>query len=99
MYLAHFCHCVSMLVLVYRGLLRAHREDTNALEAPNVLIKVLCIRSDFMPGCNRCFEDVLSRAVLEVCAVRNIDRSTVSVERLIDLWVFEVVVFELDMSV
>ena len=52
-----------------------------------------------MACCDRCLQYVLGRTVLEVCAVGDVDWSAVSVERLIDLWVLEVVVFELYRSV
>jgi hypothetical protein len=78
---------------------RTYGEDTNALETPDILVEILCIRSDFMPCCDRCLQHVLGRAVLEVCAVGDVDGSTVSVEGLIDRWVFEVVILELCRSV
>jgi hypothetical protein len=82
-----------------RVCLRTYGEDTNTLETSDVLVEILCIGSDFMPCCDRCLQDILCWAVLEVCAVGNIDWSAVSVERLIDLRVFEVVVLELYQSV
>jgi hypothetical protein len=75
--------------------LGTYREDTNTLETPDVLVEILCIRSDFMPCRNRCLQYVLGGTVLEVCAIGDIDRSAVSMERLVDLRVFEVVVLEL----
>jgi hypothetical protein len=95
MYLAHFCELVRMLIVSARECLRTYGEDTNTLETPDVLVEILCIGSDFMACCDRCLQYIFGRAVLEICAVGNIDWTTVSVERLIDLRVFEVVVFEL----
>jgi hypothetical protein len=99
MYLAHFCEVVRKLMKSAGEGLRTYGEDTNTLETPDVLVEILCIRSDFMPCCDRCLQYIFGRAVLEVCAVGNIDWSTVSVERLVDFRVFEVVVFELYQSV
>ena len=79
--------------------MRTYGEDTNTLETSDVLVEILCIRSDFMACCDRCLQYVLGRTVLEVCAVGDVDWSAVSVERLIDLWVLEVVVFELGLSI
>lgn len=95
MYLAHFCGLVRKLIDSARVCLGTYREDTNTLETPDVLVEILCIRSDFMPCRNRCLQYVLGGTVLEVCAIGDIDRSAVSMERLVDLRVFEVVVLEL----
>jgi hypothetical protein len=99
MYFAHFYYLVSRLKFLVKEVLRAYGEDTNTLETPDVLVEILRIGSDFMPCCNRCLQYILCRTVLEVCAVGNIDWSTVPVKRLINFRVFEVVVLKLYWSV
>jgi hypothetical protein len=95
MYLAHFCGLIRKLLKSARAFPITHGEDTNTLEASNVLVEILCIRGDFVSSCDRCLQYILGRTVLEVCAVGDVNWSAVSVERLIDLRVFEVVVLEL----
>lgn len=72
-----------------------YREDTNALQTSNVFVEILCVGSNIMTRGDGCFQHIFSRPVLEVGAVRDVDRPIVAMEGLVYLRIFQVVVLKL----
>jgi len=79
MYLAHFYHRVNKPRKPITGVPKTYREHTNTFESSDVFVEILCISSDFMPCCNRCFEQILRRVFCKVGTVRDVNGAVVSV--------------------
>lgn len=102
MYFVHLCRSVSLRNITHLvGLgprLCTYREDANALQSSDVLVKILCVGSNIMTCSDGCFQYILGGPILEVGAVRDVDRPFVPMERLVYFGIFQVVVFELKSS-
>lgn len=76
-------------------MLLTYREDANTLQPPDIFVEIISISSLLVSSSDSSVHHILSRPMLEVSPIRNIHRTIMPVQRLINALVCEVVGFEL----
>ena len=100
MYLAHFCIHISELFQFMTKLgCETYREHTYTLKPSDIFVQILYICMNFVSGSNCTLEQIFGCLFLEVSAVGDVNWAIMPVQRLIDTWISEMVIFELYQSV